>query len=314
MRRLLFALPLLGCRGDPMAQAWQLDRPRVLAIRGEPAEPRPGQTVQFEALYYLPPNQELQLATWFACLPEQASSYGCAIDPSISERLTGLDPSTLSPEELQALQEELLAAGLIGVEPWLPPSWTVPEDALDELDEDERLEGVSAVVTVTAIPEGAAAAEDLELVFKRIPVSEAGTPNENPRIEAFLVDGVRVEDGGVVPLGFGAAPVIEPVLAEDAVQTYLYRNDSGEDEEREEQPYIQWYAEDGSFDQPYALYPQMDVVWTAPARRVAGLGWPLALEAPRRVRLIGVLRDRRGGMGWGSLEFELAGDEAAAAD
>ena len=42
----------------------------------------------------------------------------------------------MTEEELAALYAELVAAGLIGVEPYLPPVWQVPTDALDGLDEE----------------------------------------------------------------------------------------------------------------------------------------------------------------------------------
>jgi hypothetical protein len=302
----LLPLLLLGCGGNPLAQSWQLDRLRVLAVKGEPAEPRPGETVTFDSLLYLPEGQHLSLLTWFACLPEDSDSFGCTTDPTITEELAGLDPSTLSEEELAALQEELAEAGLIGAEPWLPPSWTVPIDALDGLSEEERNEGVSALVSLTAIPEGALSASDLELAFKRLPVSEALTPNHNPEVTGFRVDGEELAPDAVLRLGWGEAPTIEVLLAEDAIETYLYLSEEGEQEERVEEPYVSWFAEAGEFDQPYGLHPYLDAVWTAPSARLSSLRWPAPRESSRQLRLSAVVRDRRGGMGWASLVVELS--------
>ncbi len=303
----ILLLPLLlGCGANPLAQSWQLDRLRILAVKGEPAEPRPGETVVFDSLLYLPEGQTLNLLTWFACLPEDSNSFGCTTDPSVTEELAGLDPKTLSEEELAALREQLAEAGLIGAEPWLPPSWTVPADALDGLSEEERNEGVSALVSVTAIPERAVSASDLELAFKRIPVSEALTPNHNPVITGFRVDGEEVGPEAVIQLGWGETPTIEVLLAEDAIETYLFLTEEGEEEERLEEPYVSWFAEAGEFDQPYALYPYLDIEWTAPAARLSSLRWPVPREPLREVRLSAVVRDRRGGMGWASLRVELS--------
>lgn len=304
----VFALPLLllGCGGNPMAQSWQLDRLRVLAVSGEPAEPRPGDTVQFQSLLYLPEGMELSLQTWLACLPESADEFGCTTDPSLLEDLAGLDPSTMSAEELAQLQAELEAAGVIGVEPFLPPTWVVPADALDGLSEQERNEGLTAIVSVTAIPTNTVSSSDLELAFKRIPVSEALTPNDNPGIVGFRVDGEEIGLDTPIALGFGDTPTIEVILAEDAVQTYLFLTEDGEQEERIEEPYVSWFTEAGEFDQPYALYPTLEVEWTAPSAQLTSLRGPLRLETSRTVRLNAVLRDRRGGMGWASLDVNLS--------
>ncbi len=61
---------LLSCGGETLSQPWQLDRIRVLAVRpsvdeepdmvfGTRAEPRPGETLNFEALTYAPPGDPI---------------------------------------------------------------------------------------------------------------------------------------------------------------------------------------------------------------------------------------------------------------
>jgi len=303
----LLAVTLAGCGSIDLAESWQLDRLRILAVQAEPAEPRPGDTVQFRALTWVPADQALSLTVWFACLPGGATDYGCTVDPTALGDLTSADLSTMSAEEQAALFQKLLDAGLIGAEPYLSPTWTAPADALDGLADQARLEGVDAIVNLTAIPEGTTSESELEIAFKRIPISEAATPNHNPELTGFLVDELPVAPDGTVEVLWGQQVHIEPLLSEDSIETYTFRNDAGEDESRTEEPYLTWYTEAGEYDQPYSLYPNLDVAWTAPAPSRTGSVPYLATLEERTVQLITVCRDRRGGMAWGQLNVHLHG-------
>lgn len=277
-----------ACYEKPvLSESWQLDRLRVLGVRSEPAEPQPGEAVTFSSLVYSPDGAAVP-TIWFACLPEAASDFGCDIDPALLESLEALDPETMSPEELAALYEQLVAAGLIGVEPLFPPSWTAPETALDGLDEITAREGVSALITVQAAPEDATDVDDVELAYKRMPISLAETPNHNPDFSSWTVGGQSFADGASVNVGVGDTISIAAVLADDAVEDYLYVNEDGESEERTEEPYFTWYASDGSFDDTTTLYPINAVLFLAP-------------ETAGTTTVMVTVRDRRGGMGWATL-------------
>ncbi|NOY24967.1 MAG: hypothetical protein GXP62_03755 [Oligoflexia bacterium] len=311
-RTALATIALLGtaCGSQGLSQAWQLDRLRILAVRAEPAEPRPGDDVSFEALYYVPDGGNIALSLWFACLPQAADDFGCTMDSSVDSSalsdLAGIDPETMTPKEQAALYQQLIDAGLIGAEPFMAPTWTAPADALDGLNDTARLEGVSAVVNITAIPDSSTGADDTELAYKRLPISEASTPNHNPDITGFTIDGEPVKPGGQIDRIWGQDVQIEPILADDAIETYLYRTADGTDEQRQEEPYVTWYAEDGSFDQPYGLYPYLTATWSPPLPQSAQAAPPFISDEVREITLIAVARDRRGGMGWAKLTVSLA--------
>ena len=287
----VLALPLAGCAAETLSQSWQLDRLRVLAIQAEPAEPRPGDTVTFRSLVYTPEGLELEGSIWFACLPQDATDFGCELDPTIVDSLSGTDFEDLSPEELAALYAQAQEAGLIGFEPLLPPSWVAPEAALDGLEGNDRLEGRSAIINVSALPVGAEDDGDIEVVYKRVPVSEATTPNHNPVLMGFLVDGVEVASGDRVSLSRGSTHELEPLLSDDSIETYDYLGSDGQTEERSEEPYFDWYVEDGSFLQNFSLFPYSSTEWTPGD----------AAEVELKV----VIRDRRGGMDWGELTLVM---------
>lgn len=275
---------LLACTTDTLSEAWRIDRLRVLAVAAEPAEPRPGDTVTFSALTVAPPDPGWALSVWVACL-DGAQDGGCAVDPTLVE-------SVFADGEVDAdEQQALLEAGLIGVEPYLAPSWTVPADALDGLDEATRREGRTAFVNVSAFPDvDDIETDDVELAYKRVPVSEAPTPNHNPQVLGVRVDDVLLADGSDVVLDTDQTYSIEPVLSDDSFEDYTYVTSTGPEETRTEEPYVTLYAEDGSFDQTNALWPDV-------ARRYTTPSTPTSESA----RLWLVIRDRRGGMAWATL-------------
>jgi hypothetical protein len=286
--RTQFALPLLlltGCNANTLTQSWQLDRLRILGVRATPAEPQPGDLTTFESLIYVPAEMTLEGVIWFGCLPDDANAFGCELDASLLD-----DPKSASFEELSE-------AGFIGYEPFFSPTWVPPADALDGLSEDAQKEGLSALINITAMPVGAEDDSELELAYKRVPVSYADTPNTNPDIIGVLVDGVEHPLGEPITAAAGQTLVLEPVMSEASIEEYSYTSTDGVSETRTEEPYFSWYTEAGAFDQPFSLYPFTDVEWTAPTLT--------ADQSYEGVMLI-VLRDRRGGMAWLDLTVQVS--------
>jgi hypothetical protein len=281
----MYAL-LLGCAADQLSQDWQVDRLRVLAVAADPAEPRPGDTVRFDALI-VSPLQPLGGSAWFACEASASTDFGCDVDPELLQPLEGAEVEPAALAEL----------GFIGLLPDLPPAWRVPNDYLADLDETAQLEGSFGMIFILAFPDEAEPAEDeWEAAYKRVPVSLAPTPNHNPQVVGFTVGGYAVAPGGVVRLAPGEGYALSYELADDAVETYTYRNAAGVDESRTEEPYASWYLEEGEFDQPDVLWPYTEVRFSAPGEPTRS-----------RQRVWVVVRDRRGGMGWASFDVDYGG-------
>ena len=277
---MFIALSFLACTQDELTQSWQLDRTRILAAKAEPAEIRPGESVEFQSLVFSPEN--IESVVWFACLPESSTSFGCTVDPSVLESLDSETP------DFAALSE----AGFAGIEPFLAPSWSAPEDALEGLDTAQRQEGLSALVTLTAIPENANEDSDIEIAYKRFPISESPTPNHNPTIVEMRINDVAYAPEETFIAQADETYTIEPFMSEDSVETYSYQTREGTSEDRTEEPYFSWYTEGGSFNQPFSLHPYNSVEWTAPPTPFSG-------------RIITVLRDRRGGIAWSWVRVEV---------
>ena len=99
---------------------------------------------------------------------------------------------------------------------------------------------------------------DFSVAFKRIVISEASTPNSNPTIETWTIDGVPVDNAGVVAVAPGASIEVGIVLNEDSIETYSYVTSVGDVEQRTEEPYARWYTTAGSVDEEVTLYPYLD--------------------------------------------------------
>ncbi len=281
-----------------LSPAWRIDKPRILAVVADPPEIRPGETARFRALI-TDPNGELGSTAWIACPSDGGGiGFGCAIDPAFD----------FENASLEALTE----AGFIGFEPFLPPVYTAPADALDGLDARASSEGIYVTVTLAALPKdldpSALAATDSALLggldvsaipvaYKRLVVSDAPSPNHNPEVWGVTVDGTLVPQGTVVEVDPGETYEIGLVLTDDSVESYLYLGPDGVWQQRIEQPYAHWYATGGAVLEEITLDPYLQADWAAPD----------AAEGVADGTIWAVLRDRRGGMGWVAVPWRLRG-------
>jgi hypothetical protein len=277
-------LLLAACQQPDLSQEWQLDRLRLLAIRPEPAEPRPGDTVTFTSLAYVPDGAEWS-SVWIACLLE--GEAGCNFDTSLLDRFADFD--TMTPEEQAELIAELQAAGFIGFEPGLTPTWPIPADALDALTEDEKLEGLSASVQVTLVTE-----EDTELTLKSVPVSLATTPNSNPDVTSLTVDGVAT-DTGTASVAHGSQLTLK---ATSAPEDYTYVTTEGVSETRTEELSWRWYTDGGDLSWDDGFLADTTDTSTSTAT------W-IVTDDPGDYVVHAVVLDGRGGMGWRSVNVSV---------
>lgn len=264
-------------RPRDLEQPWQILKPRLLAVSAEPAEPRPGETVTFEALL-ADPTGEVQNVLWVACpaLDAGGTGFGC---------VGGEEPE------------------LIGLQPLSDPVYTTPADLLDGLGDTERREGRYVLVQVTGFGELDLTDPDLDFTdvdfndveagYKRVVVSEATTPNHNPRLLGFTVDGFVVLPGQVIEVDPGQAYDIGATYDDDTIERYEFLSSDGVLEQRVEEPYVSWYATAGTVVEPATLHPFLESTWRAPDDSgIEGTIWAVA-------------RDRRGGMAWDEVRFRV---------
>jgi hypothetical protein len=293
---MMLLLWLQGCviggdkhpRPRDLPQAWLVERPRILAIQAEPPEALPGQDVTFSALIGMPPEEEAELGVlWLACpVSDEGNGFGCVTD------FGAIDLESLDPQALAEL-------GVIGFQPGFDPQYTVPAELLDGMDAQQRLEGSYVLIQVTALPMSMIEEpvddvdfSEIQSGYKRLIVSEAPTPNHNPDIGAITVDGLPVPaEAEVVHVEPSQSYDLGALLPEGAIESYVYLNRDGQQEERVEEPYVTWFTTSGELVNQFSLWPgSLAVPWTAPAEEGAGTWYA-------------VLRDRRGGMSWYVQDF-----------
>jgi hypothetical protein len=271
-------------RPSDLEDDWEVTRLRLLGVSAEPAEARPGDQVTFSALF-ADPEGVAETIVWLACPPDAASAFGCAVDFSAL-------PDNPTPDALAA-------AGVIGIEPFFSPTYTVPTDLLDGLEPAARLEGAQVTIQVSAFPSGAlddpanVDFNDVEAGYKRLVVSEATTPNHNPRLGPLQVDGVALPPDTVVELEPDEKFGLDISILADTVETYAYVSPEGVAESRVEEPYITWYATSGTLYESYTLYPFTEATWVSPMASGTTGTW------------YAVVRDRRGGLAWRSQRFAI---------
>ena len=296
MRHLLpaIALALCGCFPQFDDTPWLVDAPRILAVRGDPAEAEPLERVIFDALVATPDGTSVPIE-WAFCLR-----------PRTLEERNGVAPECLQPEG-EAIQPLGGPSGEIPLDACArfgpnPPPAEPDQPPLRPADPDTT--GGYYLPVRASIPE----ASLVTFGFERLRCSLAGAPrdvfreyqeryanNVNPRIEAVeLVEGNAVAPGREVTVRVRTSTA----SAESYVQ---YDQTSVAIVDRVETLVVSWFTNAGRFELERRGLTEEEIAagvlsvenrWTAPPEARSVIIWA-------------VLRDSRGGVDWQRLELEV---------
>ncbi len=191
-----------GCNAAEPKNPTLVQELRVLAVKAEPPEVGPGDSVELEVLAVDPEGRDITIEWWACVQPEPgfglfgagpaagaSGSKGYAVledrtcadpDALLGHALgTGTSATLEVPDDL--FDDDGLWAQALG----LPEDLPLPDGAIDFL---LAVAGVNMTVFVRASVEG-----EVEEAIKRVNVSLSGDPNENPADVAF--DLVLIPDG-----------------------------------------------------------------------------------------------------------------------
>ena len=309
-RALVVTLALLwGCAEEFKPES-NVDGLRVLGVRAEPAELRPGETAQLEALVVDPSAPGRQNAIfWLSCDPDPFDLGRSAC----SDLAQFGDPASLVQP----------GAGGDGGTPALPPGmklagfgdrafYSAPADLFAQLDpgDSRRQTGTVAQLLLFVIGEPispTATEEELSQVLARVRsgetpsviaifrvrVSEAEMVNRNPEIGDLMLDGRAIPEGAHVFFRPGDESALEFTAPEHAFEQYEQVVPGGV-ETRTERLIAAPYTTGGSFSlERVAVNEPVTTVFRAPGGREDD-----PVPAPGRGRFWVVYRDTRGGQAW----------------
>jgi hypothetical protein len=287
----LAALALVRC-SDDFPPASQVSGLRVLGMRAEPAEPRPGDLVSLQALVVDPSRPDAGNAVlWFGCEPSLDPRFNACSNEDVLQALTTVEGDGGLPAGLR-----FLGAG-DQVVTQLPADVFAGIDAGDPV----RVRGVlaEAIAIAAAAPPPQSADAGFALLDQvrkgsvkhvtalfRYPVSENPEPNHNPVLLGYRYQGQ--------PLAAGAAVRLQPSDAGISIEAdpssfeqYLEAAPAGSID-RTESLAAAFFASVGALDEG-----AVEVSGTVEET----ISPPDALSV-RQGRLWTVVRDTRGGQSW----------------
>ncbi len=304
----LFCAVLAGC-----GEAWQpesiIEDLRVLGVRAEPAELKPGESASLSALI-LDPNHPGQPITtlWIGCDP----------DPFAKGRSACSDAAALNePSRLVSGTELPPGVRFIGLND--NASYGTDPTLFDVLAADDERRQTGTVGQILAISIAGKTSpiptmQELAALFARVQakeiksvitlfrvkVSESTVRNTNPSITAFTVAGEPHPVGAHVQVYPAQELELGVVAPEAAFEPYVEVTPTTREEKRERITSA-WYSTAGRFkDMRVALKSEVKPRFTGPGHPDTRLD----VIPPRRVGTFWVvLRDSRGGQAWTQKPF-----------
>jgi len=275
MRALFAGLALVvfcSCNTARLGQYEIIGDLRVLAIKTEPPEVSPGDTVTVTPL----------VSDINASRPLRFSVEAC-VDPGI---LNGATPTCEDRPDHTVIVQDAELTGLAAPEytgAATSFSVTVPSTILDNRSASEKNNGVAYLIFYRV---RAADGTVLLTSYKSIWASTRAVKNTSPVLSQILVDGAAA---GTLPT---AKVKLSAKFTGNPTESYVTLDRAGVEKTREENIVTSWYISEGTLEDPRS-YLEEAVEWTPPT----------AALPDRRTVLVGVTRDGRGGESFQILLF-----------
>jgi hypothetical protein len=335
----------LGCKPELEGRRSRVDGARVLAVRSQPASARPNDSVSYDALFVKPEGSaDPEPLDWALCIARKPLTESGAVSKKCLARegaaLEALGSGAMAEATISENACALFGPTPPAPEPGEPTPRRVDPDTTGGyyqpvrvvFEDDGGFDQYSTGVTRLSCGLGGATQEQAAEFTKR------SKPNENPELDSLVVrmgkeDGVlpALDSGDELSVSTGAKVRLrarwpecpaEPECGdeicspgEDVVscledcrephgcrgsELYVYFDPlTRKLTDRREAMRVSWFASDGEFEhdrtgrsEAEASSPDSDNQWTAPD-----------FEGEQRIWV--VLRDDRGGVGWGSYKIKV---------
>ncbi len=299
----LLSAALAGC-GASFDSPTLLTKLRLLALQSSPVNPAPGETATIAPLVYSPSDQPLAFRwSWCPLLGDANQGDVCPIsyDDATAMLASSGVTAPLPPYDLGA------ATTAAFTNPF-------PPDALAGLCaagfDGQTLDCRNGFPIRVSVRVTQAAAQQVGTTVVRLPLAAGAVSNANPVPGALSVgstsqDAQVLDDAGSVSVPRLRDSPLHVAIDESQAETYLGAGLDGGIATLRETLLFSWFAEVGDFDNTRTLFidgsndlgGQSTDKWKPPATRVD----------PRPTsRLIVVVRDDRGGVGWTTAAASLA--------
>lgn len=272
MRRATALVLLAGCRPDLGDRPSQVDRPRIVAVRAEPAEAAPGEAVEVTALVVSSDPTTAPTVRWMVCAtPKQLADPApvsplCLRSPSTAEGVTtGL---TLPADACALFGPEPVVAGARPRDPDSTGGYFVPVRATLADETSFHLQRVACTPRDMTVD----LARSFASTYRR---------NRNPSV-------------WLAPVTLHAGRTVELVASWDSddAEVYVYFDRATQSlTQRREWMRVSWFSDAGTFDRDHNGRSEDD-----PSTSVSNGFTPPGAGAT--VHVWAVLRDARGGVGW----------------
>jgi hypothetical protein len=282
---------LVGCEND-FENASVVNKFRVLGIRAEPPEIRPGESSELSVLWADPQEEGREVSfAWMACygvVPPGTNGANCkfVLPPQVANAAQGGDLFGIPPLPLElsgsgASKEETFKATVIVV--------LCAGGELPEASELEVKKNVNNINDLCLGGEGLSA-------YKTVTFSSTDHPNKNPVIDRLMFDGARLEPVPTDEAGTVACTSADTCdgqaelllyLTDDSFQKYE-TIEFGKKKTNDESLYVSWFVTGGDFDTIRSAQSDdtlsFEAVWEP--------------EGPGSFTLWAVAHDLRGGVSW----------------
>jgi hypothetical protein len=304
-------LALLTACGESWSPETLIEDLRVIGVRAEPAELRPGESATLSALILDPSRPgKKNTVLWLGCDPDPFNlGRSACSDPVALQDPTALVGSSTLPPGVKFIGLNDFATYAVDKDLFAP---LTADDPRRKTGTVGQILAIALATETTGVPDQQEIArlfakvqsKEIQSVITlyRIKVSEADARNSNPTISTFSIAGELQIPGTHAQLGVAEKLQVEVDAPESAFEPFVQDTPTGP-EAKVERLTSSWYSTSGRFNyERIALRGDVKGVFTAPGSPENSTD---LVPEKRTGSFYVVMRDTRGGQTWSEFPFYI---------